>query len=213
MAIKTLLIHILTLLLVSVVSVFGQFEQKVDDMLNQKVTMPKTVRQDSNPATSEMQSAVAAPSTPLTLTGIANGFSTMGLYCNGSSKVYLGYSDGTISWYNLPSGVNLNNYNCLTITFSSLPPGPTNFKFYGSGTSASDSVPLDSTLVVLDKAKYPTFFPSSYQFLGVQLAQANSWSTSDVSCPKANAIPTDWPLDKPYPGLQWAPDVVMFVYQ
>lgn len=211
---KTLVVCILTLLLVSVVSVFGQFEKKVDDMLGKKVILPENT--STNDMQSQLSSVVVAPTTPVFYQGFSTGFNVMGACATWDDKAdpkcqaTLCTSNAAIRWYGpVPT---MSNFNTLTITISSLPPGPCGIGLGNATTVYANYINLDSTVMVLDPVNYPQFFQSTTTLTSVWFKQLESWTTaaswgsSASDCPPTNLL-------SGYPTMQWAPESVTLVYQ
>lgn len=158
--------------------VYALSESKPQDSTYQKIDVSDPLSSVSSSNKSELSSPIAAPATPLILKGVAQGFLVMGVCClySPSTEVVLCGDSQLISWYNKPATVDLSQFNTLTVTFSSLPPGPAHW--YLSGGTGTGNYSIDNTSIVLDKTTCPTCFSSGGTLnTTFTITQNESWTT------------------------------------
>jgi len=198
---KTLLLCSSILLLV--VPAWGQSDTKASDQQGQQVS-PAPTAGNLNSIQSELSSVVTPPTSPAALMGVAKGFLAMGQCCNSSDKPVLCGSSVSIVWYNSPTAPVLSNFNSLTFIISSLPPGPASWSL--TGGVITTPLPVDSTVVVLDKTTCSNCFTGTSLPGFVYLQQVESWFQTTYKCP--------WTIENtPYPAMQWSPYSVTLIYQ
>lgn len=199
---KTLLLCSSILLLV--VPAWGQSDTKASDQQGQQVS-PAPTAGNLNSIQSELSSVVTPPTSPAALMGVAKGFAAMGQCCNSSGKPVLCGSSVDIVWYNSPTGAVLSNFNSLTFIISSLPPGPASWTLPGGFITTP--LPVDSTVVVLDKTTCLECFTGTSLPGSVALQQVESWFQTAYKCP--------WNIEDSgaYPAMQWSPYSVTLIYQ
>ena len=164
-------------------SVWAQSEGKTLDPSYKKIDVSDPLSSFSSSIQSELSSAIAAPTSPLILKGIAQGFDVLGVCCDSNKKVTLCDSSKIINWYNQPASVDLSQFSTLTVTFSSTPPGPAYWNL--GGGAATGNFSIDNTAVVLDKATCPNCFSaSSALFTTFYISQTESWTTAGSSSSK-----------------------------
>jgi hypothetical protein len=173
---KILISCCVILLLISASIALSQSGGKTLDPSYKKIDVSDPLSSLSSSIQSELSSAVAAPSTPLILKGVAQSFAPFGVCCDDSNKVELCNVYKTITWYNQPATVVLSQFNTLTVTFSSTPPGPA-YWYFDSNTI----FPIDNTTIVLDKSTCPICFSSGTLFTQINISQDVSWTTAPAS--------------------------------
>ena len=180
---KILILCCVFLILTAASIVWSQSGGKTLDPSYKKIDVTDPLTALSSPIQSELSSVVAPPTSPLILKGVALGFLVLGVCCNSSKQVVLCGDNKTISWYDQPTTVNLSQFNTLTVTFSSMPPGPA-YWYLGGGASMG-TFSIDNTPIVLDKTTCPNCFSSSSAlFTTFYISQHGSWTTVGTSSSK-----------------------------
>jgi hypothetical protein len=177
---KILISCCVILLLISASIALSQSGGKTLDPSYKKIDVSDPLSSLSSSIQSELSSAVAAPSTPLILKGVAQAFPVMGVCCSGGTVALCGQIVD-INWYNKPATVDLSKFNTLTVTFSSLPPGPANWCLMLGGHTI-DKYSIDNTSVVLDVTTCPDCFSgTSALYDQFYIGQVESWTTAPAS--------------------------------
>lgn len=182
---KILILCCVFLILTAASIVWSQSGVKTLDPSYKKIDVTDPLTALSSPIQSELSSVVAPPTSPLILKGVAQGFLVLGVCCvySPSTAVVLCGDNKPINWYNTPSSVNLSQFNTLTVTFSSMPPGPA-YWYLGGGASMG-TFSIDNTPIVLDKTTCPNCFSSSSAlFSTFYISQNGSWTTVGTSSSK-----------------------------
>lgn len=164
---------------------YAQSDSKSMDSTYQKIDVSDPLSSISSSIRSELSSVVAAPTTPLILKGVAQGFLVLGVCCvySPSTAVVLCGNSQSISWYDKPATVDLSQFNTLTVTFSSLPPGPAYWSL--SGGTGIGNYSIDNTSIVLDKTTCPNCFSSGGTLnTTFSITQNESWTTVGTSSSK-----------------------------